>query len=397
MTQREVLRSKGFQVHFLDQVVATNSIQSSASTISLVDAVLGWIKSRPEYAEVTRVRFQTDNANCYNSDVFVDRIRQVAASHELIVEDLIHNESQRGKTTLDNHFGVVTRVLKRAVDFGEMLYTPSQVAEAIVGIKNSSVMLCHLFDGMSDRVQANGRNKLFRAPTGSSRVRHVKYSGDGSMTAFRHSIICKSQQLTLEQCRTVFKPLLVIGDEGVIVPRCDEPERNGRGSLSGVVWREVGTTISVVTEDTDDSIDVESEPMETLANGAVFRCCRCAEVFDDKLMAAEHCEDCKQCDAVGTALEYASDQLGRLHVVKGCEVRMIGNTDYGAIDDIIVPERALAQLTTGWADHQLGNRKMCEEITEYLSAMHVDVRDSAGIRMMAHPMMSHLLEAKDEL
>jgi hypothetical protein len=90
---------------YYDQILENNVAEDAATTLLLFDALLRLVKKDPDLAGKTDITFQSDNAGCYNCNLFARLLWVVAHVNGYYLKRYINNESGDGKTVLDGHFG----------------------------------------------------------------------------------------------------------------------------------------------------------------------------------------------------------------------------------------------------------------------------------------------------
>lgn len=142
-TVKEAMATGAFNIHYIFQVVASNKPQEAPLVAGLVEVGLRYIKEHKEiFGDVNSVILQSDNAPNYANKKLSLILWVIGKIVGIDVITYLHNEPGDGKTILDAIFGLITSLLNVHVKFGRNAVTFAQVATALRGLQNSTVMIC---------------------------------------------------------------------------------------------------------------------------------------------------------------------------------------------------------------------------------------------------------------
>ena len=209
-----------FQLLFFDDLVSNSQQQDSVAALSLMEATFARIRHLLPGAATVSV--QADNAAAYASPFMLFMLPLVARQHGLLLTEFIHNEAGDGKTLLDGHFGIQTRMLREYVDAGRDVTTPAQAVAALRSnpLRNTVVSLVE-FD--LSRLTELEQVLAVSPVSGSKQIRHAIFDAEGGIRVFQVSGVTPPATIPAAYVAKVLAALPTAG-------------RAGTAFVTGVSW-----------------------------------------------------------------------------------------------------------------------------------------------------------------
>lgn len=198
-----IRRDGQIHVYYVDQIIDNDDKQDAFAVASCIEAVLLDLKLK--FPDIKSVSLQSDNANCYASNVDVGMVFALGIKHGLPIVRYINNEAGEGKDLVDQHFGVCGRLLRMFVASGKDCATPEQIIEGLrwrEGLHNSYCYLVTLDEKLADQFSAGSALAKFSTVAGISGIRDLKFDYVGDcVTAWEYSGITPGVRVDLGRVR----------------------------------------------------------------------------------------------------------------------------------------------------------------------------------------------------
>lgn len=168
---------------YIDQIMADGTKQDVGCVSGLLDAALTSINIR--FPQIQEISLQSDNTACYQSGFLVMMILFLNKTNEGAVKitELVHTETQEGKTELDGHFGQVNSILNSFlktynINIVASLLTPDEVSRALStnsGMKNTIVQKLNVKRHHLEEMKQKSKKLLDKLNCYYSRKNHVYF------------------------------------------------------------------------------------------------------------------------------------------------------------------------------------------------------------------------------
>jgi hypothetical protein len=208
-----------YQTYCFDDVVGNNQCQDTVAVASLLEALI--VRLKTAFPDVTTVSIQSDNGASYASPFLLFMVQLICRKHAIKPTEYVHNESGDGKTMLDAHFGVMTRLIDAFVDCGNDVTTPEQLVAALTA-KAAANTVVNLVNFDLERLKEMEAAMATCSVKNSSMVRSAVFDDTDGILVTRHSGVTTS---------------VIIPQSYIDRTMAALPDRGVDTTITGVVWR----------------------------------------------------------------------------------------------------------------------------------------------------------------